>query len=161
MLIHCIMISLFTYPSLPPKPKFLDARDYTLFQIYLIVSLIFLEPVTLCMISVSLVHRELLLKQEQVQFIHWSSMKSRVGGSVMCGMVDFVLGWCDMSEFETWMWYRDSDEKIQTWDPEHRWLSARSFNVIRSKSWGGEAQCLCRHFGVQEGNKSPGREKRR
>lgn len=61
-------------------------------------------------------------------------MKSRAGGSVMCGMVDLVLGWCDMSELETWMWYRDSEEKIQTWDPERRWLSARSFNVIRSKS---------------------------
>lgn len=52
----------------------------------------------------------------------------------MCGMVDLVLGWCDMSELETWMWYRDGDEKIQTWDPERRWLSARSFSVVRSKS---------------------------
>ena len=81
------------YPSLPTKHRFLNAWDCTLFHIYSIASLICLEPVTLCMISVAMVHREILLRWGV-----FSSWKAE-WGELTCQM-----GFAHEGMWGVWIW---------------------------------------------------------
>lgn len=111
----------------PTKTGFLVARGYTSFQTCSVISHLFLEPVTLGTIVVATVHREIVLRKDQEQFISWSNMKSRVEGS-WC-VSDDVLGAGGMSACETWRWHSDSDGRIYSRTVRVAGWGVRSFRL--------------------------------